>query len=105
METEIAIRKTEEDAILRECVLMGAIRRKEAENAKLRERIDAYEESRKRHIAATCAKYDRWIAEERAAEQERDAKISSIMYTIAIFLAGAGCMALMLQIIVMCLGG
>ena len=75
------------------------------EVAKLRRAVYYYEVSRKRMWRRTFEKYDRMIAEEKAAQEAHDEKISLIMQGIALFLAGAGCMAVYLHLIWVCLGG
>lgn len=107
METGITVRevRTEEDTILRECAMMGAIRRKEQENAELRERIAEYEKSRKRRMAAVRAKYERQIEADKAELKAYNERVGLILEGIGLFFAGAGVMALMIQFAFMCVGG
>lgn len=55
--------ETAEDTIIRECAMMGEIKRRREENARLREEIAAHEAQRKREWAAKFARYEREIAE------------------------------------------
>ena len=68
METAIAItrqQETAEDRIIRECAMMGEIRRGREENARLKAEIEAHEARRKRERAARMARYKREIEAEK----------------------------------------
>lgn len=93
--------ETADDAFLRECVMMGEIRRRRAENEKLRAEIAAHEARHKREMAAKFARYEREIA----AEKQRDLRWITAVRMAALFLAGAGCAAILVAIAVMVMAG
>lgn len=104
METAMTItrpQETAEDVILRECAMMGEIKRRREENARLKAEIEAHEARRKREWAAKFARYEREIAEER----ERDMHWLAIVRGVALFMAGAGVAALMVALAIMVVGG
>lgn len=92
--TTITRAKDETDAFLRECVLAGEIRRLRRENAAYAARI-------RRDQAARFARYEREIAE----EKRRDMRWMTAVRMAALFLAGAGCAALMVALAIMVMGG
>lgn len=93
--------ETAEDVIIRECAMMGEIKRRREENARLRAEIAAHEARRKRELAAKFARYEREIAEER----KQDLKWLAIVRSVALFMAGAGVAALMVALAIMMVGG
>lgn len=104
METAMTItrpQETAEDVIIRECAMMGEIRRRRAENEKLRAEVAAHEARQKREWAAKFARYEREIAEER----KRDMRWLAIVRSVALFMAGAGVAALMVALAIMMVGG
>lgn len=93
--------ETAEDTIIRECAMMGEIKRRREENARLRAEIEAHEARRKREREARMARYRREIE----AERQRDLKWLAIVRGVALFMAGAGVAALAVALAVMCVGG
>lgn len=90
-----------EDTIIRECAMMGEIKRRREENAKLRAELAAHEARRKREWAAKFARYEREIA----AEKRRDMRWLVVMRGVALFFSGAGVAALMVLLAFMVVGG
>lgn len=104
METALMITKpqeTAEDRIIRECAMMGEIRRRREENARLKAEIEAHEARRKRERAARMARYKREIE----AEKRQDLRWMIAVRGVALFMAGAGVAALMVALAIMCVGG
>nr|DAI82962.1 MAG TPA: hypothetical protein [Caudoviricetes sp.] len=103
METALTTRpqETAEDRIIRECAMMGEIRRRREENARLKAEIEAHEARRKRERAARMARYRREIE----AEKQQDMRWMIAVRGVALFMAGAGCAALMVALAIMCVGG
>lgn len=104
METALTItrpQETAEDTIIRECAMMGEIKRRREENARLKAEIAAHEARRKREWAVKFARYEREIAEER----KRDMRWLTIVRGVALFMAGAGVAALAVALAIMCVGG
>lgn len=93
--------ETAEDVILRECAMMGEIKRRREENARLRAEIAAHEARHKREMAAKFARYEREIA----AEKQQDLRWMAAARMGVMFAAGAGVAALMVAIAIMCVGG
>lgn len=93
--------ETAEDVIIRECAMMGEIKRRREENARLKAEIAAHEARRKREWAAKFARYEREIAEER----RQDMRWLTIVRGAALFMAGAGVAALAVALAIMCMGG
>ena len=82
------------EAFIRECAMMGEIRRLRRENAAYAARI-------RRDQAARFARYEREIAE----EKRRDLRWMTAVRMAALFFAGAGCAALMVALAIMVMGG
>ena len=104
METALSIarpQETAEDVIIRECAMMGEIKRRREENARLKAEIAAHEARRKREWAAKFARYEREIAEER----KQDMRWLAIARGVALFMAGASVAALAVALAIMCVGG
>lgn len=104
METALTITRphdTADDMIIRECAMMGEIKRTREENARLKSEIEAHEARRKRERAARMARYRREIE----AEKQQDLRWMAAVRMAALFLAGAGCAALMVALAIMCVGG
>lgn len=104
METALMITKpqeTAEDRIIRECAMMGEIRRRREENARLKAEIEAHEARRKRERAARMARYKREIE----AEKRQDLRWMIAVRGVALFMAGAGVAALMVALAIMMVGG
>lgn len=93
--------ETANDAFLRECAMAGEIRRRRAENEKLRAEIAAHEARHQREMAAKFARYKREIA----AERQKDLRWMAAVRMAALFLAGAGCAAILVAIAVMVMAG
>ncbi len=93
--------ETAEDRIIRECAMMGEIRRKREENARLKAEIESHEARRKRERAARMARYKREIE----AEKQQDLCWMVIVRGVALFMAGAGVAALAVALAIMCVGG
>lgn len=103
METALTIttQETAEDRIIRECAMMGEIRRRREENARLKAEIEAHEARRKRERAARMARYKREIE----AEKQQDMRWMAAARMGVMFAAGAGVAALMVALAIMCVGG
>lgn len=82
------------EAFIRECAMMGEIRRLRADNAAYKARID-------RERAARMARYEREIA----AERQQDLRGVAFLRALALFMAGAGVAALMVALAIMVMGG
>ena len=93
--------ETAEDTIIRECAMMGEIKRRREENARLKAEIEAHEARRKREREARMARYKREIE----AEKRQDLRWMAVARCVALFLAGAGCAALAVALAVMVMGG
>lgn len=104
METALTITRpqdTAEDMIIRECAMMGEIKRRREENARLKAEIEAHEARRKRERAARMARYRREIE----AEKQQDLRWMAAARMGVMFAAGAGVAALMVALAIMCVGG
>lgn len=104
METALTItlpQETAEDRIIRECAMMGEIKRRREENARLKAEIEAHEARRKRERAARMARYKREIE----AEKQQDLRWMIAARGVALFMAGAGVAALMVALAIMMVGG
>ncbi len=104
METALTIKRpqeTAEDRIIRECAMMGEIRRRREENARLKAEIEAHEARRKRERAARMARYKREIE----ADKQQDLRWIAAARMGVMFAAGAGVAALMVALAIMCVGG
>ena len=104
METALTITRqhdTADDMIIRECAMMGEIRRTREENARLKAEIEAHEARRKRERAARMARYRREIE----AEKQQDLRWMAAARMGVMFAAGAGVAALMVALAIMCVGG
>lgn len=104
METALTItrpQETAEDVIIRECAMMGEIKRQREENARLKAEIEAYEARRKRERAARMARYKREIE----TEKQQDMRWMIAARMGVMFAAGAGVAALMVALAIMCVGG
>lgn len=88
------VRDEATEAFIRECAMMGEIRRLRADNA-------AYEARIRRERAARMARYEREIA----AERQKDLRGVAFLRALALFMAGAGCAALMVALAIMVMGG
>ena len=104
METALTItrpQETAEDRIIRECAMMGEIKRRREENARLKAEIEAHEARKKRERAARMARYRREIE----AEKQQDLRWMTMVRGVALFMAGAGVAALMVALAIMMVGG
>lgn len=93
--------ETAEDVIIRECAMMGEIKRRREENERLKAEIEAHEARRKREWAAKFARYERAIAEER----QQDLRWMAAARMGVMFAAGAGVAALAVALAIMVVGG
>lgn len=104
METAITITRPQEaaeDTIIRECAMMGEIKRRREENDRLKAEIKAYEARLKREREARFARYEREIE----AEKQQDMRWMVAVRGVALFMAGAGVAALAVALAIMCVGG
>ena len=104
METALSITRPQDaadDIIIRECAMMGEIKRTRAENARLKAEIEAHEARRKRERAARMARYKREIE----AEKQQDLRWMLAARMGVMFTAGAGVAALIVALAIMFVGG
>ena len=101
MELTVMKQEAAEDVIIRECAMMGEIKRRREENARLKEEIAAYEARLKREREARFARYQREIE----AEKQQDMRWMVVVRGVALFMAGAGVAALAVALAIMCVGG
>ena len=81
--------------------MMGEIKRRREENARLKAEIEAHEARRKRERAARMARYKREIE----AEKREDLRWMIAARMGMMFAAGAGVAALMVALAIMVVGG
>jgi regulator of replication initiation timing len=107
METGITVRtvRTEEDAMLRECAMMGAIRRKEEENRLLRVENARYKARIDREMALKFERYAREIAAEKKANKAYAERMTFLKHGLAMMGAAVCVMVLAVMFAFMCVGG
>lgn len=96
------VRPAEEtDVFLRECAMMGEIKRRRDENNQLRQEIVANTACIRRMRAARQAAYRRQLDEDR----RRGGRMMAAVQMASLFLSGAGVAALMVALAIMVMGG
>lgn len=89
------------EAFLRECAMMGEIKRRRDENNQLRQEIAANTACIKRMQAARRASYRRQLE----ADKRWGGRMVAAVQMVSLFLSGAGVAALMVALAIMVMGG